>query len=214
LLGNLLAHLAFLLQRRRAKSFSRFFISQQGQDETMRRQDAFTLMELLFVFVVMAIMASIAIPVFSKWLPGYHLRSAANDLYSELQFTKMKAIRNNAEWALVFNAGSATYQVISGGADGDYSTAGDNTVERTVPLSQYRSGVGYGHGAATAAIGAGFDNQITFTADTVVFNSRGMINSSAGGYVYLQNDQNASYGAGVLASGVIQLKKWDGSAWD
>jgi len=180
----------------------------------MGKQDAFSLIELLFVMVVMAIIASIAIPGFSKWLPGYHLRSASDDLYSELQFTKMKAIQNNGEWALVFNSGGGSYQVVSGGTDGDYSTAGDNTVEKTVSLSQYGSGVDYGHGAATAPIGAGFDNDITFNADTVVFNSRGMINNPAGGYVYLQNSENASYGIGVLASGVIQLRKWDGTSWD
>ena len=180
----------------------------------MRKQNAFTLIELLVTIAVLGIMASIAIPGFSIWVHGYHLRSAADDLYSELQLTKMQAIRNNGEWAVVFNAGAGTYQVVSGGADGDYSTAGDNTVDKTVTVSQYGSGVGYGHGAATAAIGAGFDNEITFIADTVVFNSRGMINSSAGGYVYLQNNRNDTYAVGVLGSGVIRMKKWDGTAWD
>jgi prepilin-type N-terminal cleavage/methylation domain-containing protein len=181
----------------------------------MRRQEAFTLVELFIVLAVLGIMASIAIPAFSGWLPGYHLRSAADDLYSELQLTKMQAIRNNGEWAVVFNAGNDTYQVVSGGADGIYSTAGDNVVDKTVDLSQYGSGAAYGNGAATAAIGGGgFDNGITFSADTVVFNSRGMINSAAGGYVYLRNNKNGAYAAGVLGSGVVLLKKWNGTAWE
>jgi len=190
------------------------------QDKTMRRQDAFTLIELLFVFVVMAILASIAIPAFSKWLPGYRLRSAASDLFSQMQATKMQAIKNNSEWAIVFDpsVSPGRYFICSDdGAnnvwDGPSAMGGDDTA-REVDLSDYGSGVDFGHGTATAAIGTGFGNEITFAADTVVFNSRGMINSSAGGYVYLQNSENASYGAGALASGVIQLKKWDGTAWD
>ncbi len=190
----------------------------------MRRQDAFTLIELLFVFVVMAIIASIAIPGFSKWLPVYHLRSAANDLYSELQATKMQAIKNNSEWAIVFDTSVSPgrYFVCSDdGAnnvwDGPPAMGGDDTA-REVDLSNYGSGVDYGYGSATtnATQGGGAlpGDNVSFSGNTVVFNSRGMINSSAGGYVYLQNDQNASYAAGVLASGVIQLKKWDGSAWN
>jgi Tfp pilus assembly protein FimT len=184
------------------------------QERAMKNEKAFTLIELLTTFIILGIMLTLAIPAFSRWLPNYHLRSASDDLQSEFQLTKMKAIKDNGEWALVFNAGAGTYQVVSGGADGNYSTAGDNVVVKTVTLSQYGSGTRYGHGAATAAIGGGgFDNEITFAADTVVFNGRGMINSAAGGYVYLQNNENGTYGAGVLSSGVVIVRKWDGAAW-
>jgi prepilin-type N-terminal cleavage/methylation domain-containing protein len=190
----------------------------------MRKQEAFTLIELLVTFVVLGITLAIAIPAFSVWLPGRHLRSGAGDLYSELQLAKMQAIRDNGEWALVFNAGGGTYQVISGGADGVYSTGGDNVVQKTITLAQYGSGTAYGNGSATTnatqAGGALPGDGISFSEvtgandNTVVFNSRGMINSTAGGYVYLQNNQNATYAVGVLGSGVIRLKKWDGAAWD
>jgi len=190
----------------------------------MRRQEAFTFIELLATLVVLGIVTSIAIPTFSRWLPNYRLKSAANDLFSELQSAKMQAIRDNGECALVFNAGGGSYQVISGGADGDYSTAGDNVVQKTFTLSQYGSGTAYGSGNATtnatqgggALPGDGISfSEVTGANDnTVVFNSRGMINSSAGGYVYLQNSKNDTYAVGVLGSGVIRMKKWDGSAWD
>jgi len=178
------------------------------------KTEAFTLIELVVILAIIAVMMGIAIPAFSVWIPDLNLKRAATDLYSEMQSAKMKAIKNHGEWALVFNAGAETYQVVNGGPDGDYSTPGDNMVEKTITLSQYGSGVKYGHGAATVPIGGGFDNEITFNTDTVVFNSRGMINSPAGGYIYLQNSENTSYGIGVLASGVIQLRKWHGTSWD
>jgi len=202
----------------RNQIFFRTFRTFKCQDKTMRRQEAFTLIELLIVLVVLAAMAAIAIPGFSRWLPNYRLKSAANDIFSEMQSAKMEAIKNNSEWAIVFNAGTGTYQVESGGADGDYSTAGDNNVEKTVTLSQYQSGMGYGPGNATtnATQGGGAlpGDNISFAGNTVVFNSRGMINSFAGGYVYIQNSANKAYAVGALGSGVIRMKKWDGTAWD
>ncbi len=205
------------------KRFFAFF-NFLNQDNIMRRQEAFTFIELLVTFVVLGIVVTVAIPAFSVWLPGFHLKSAAGDLYSELQSAKMQAIRDNGECALVFNAGGGTYQVISGGADGDYSTAGDNVVEKTITLSQYGSGTGYGHGNATTNAKQGGGplpgDEISFSEvtgandNTVVFNSRGMINSAAGGYVYLQNSKNDTYAVGALGSGVIRMKKWDGSAWN
>ncbi len=189
----------------------------------MRKQDAFTLIELLVTMVVLAIILAMAIPAFSVWLPRYHLRSGADDLYSELQLTKMQAIRNNGEWAVKFIPGAGTYQVISGGTDGDYSTAGDNVVEKTFVLSDYGSNTRYGHAGATVNAqdgGASFDDEISFSEvtgandNTVVFNPRGMINSLAGGYVYLQNNANDTYAVGVLGSGVILMRKWNGAAWE
>jgi len=179
------------------------------------KTEAFTIIEFVVILAIIAVMMGIAIPAFSVWRADAGLRRAATDLYSEMQSARMKAIKNHGEWALVFNAGAGTYQVMNGGPDGDYSTPGDNTVEKTIILSQYGSGVNYGHGTATVAIGGGgFDNDITFSADTVVFNSQGMIKGSTGGYVYVQNPNNKTYAVGAPATGVIRLKKWNGSAWD
>jgi prepilin-type N-terminal cleavage/methylation domain-containing protein len=178
------------------------------------KKNGFTLIELLITFVILGIMVSIAIPGFSRWMPGYRLKSATRDLYSNMQLAKMGAVKNNGEWAVLFNAGGGSYQVISGGADRDYSTAGDNTTEKTITLSDYESGVIYGHGTATTPIGTTFGDEITFNANTVVFNSRGMINSITGGYVYLQNNKNNTYAVGALGTGVILMKKWTSTAWE
>jgi prepilin-type N-terminal cleavage/methylation domain-containing protein len=178
------------------------------------KKNGFTLIELLITFVILGIVVSIAIPGFSRWLPGYRLKSASRELYANMQLAKMGAVRDNGEWAVFFNAGGGSYQVISGGADGDYSTAGDNTTEKTITLADYESGISYGHGSATGPIGGTFGDEITFTANTVVFNPRGMINSITGGYVYLQNNRNNTYAVGALGTGVILMKTWTGTAWE
>jgi len=177
------------------------------------KKDGFTLIELLVTFIILGILISVAIPGFARWYPGYRLKSATRDIYSNMQLAKMGAIRDNGEWAVFFNAGGGSYQVISGGADRDYSTAGDNTTEKTITLSDYESGVSYGHGSATGPIGGAFGDEITFTANTVVFNPRGIINSITGGYVYLQNNRNDTYAVGALGTGVILMRRWTGAAW-
>jgi len=178
------------------------------------KKDGFTLIELLITIVVLAIMVTITIPVFARWLPDYRLRAAARDVYSNMQLAKMGAMRNNANWAIVFDAGANRYYVCSDdGADDDWTTTADNTIEKTINLSDYGNSIQYGHGSATVAIGGGFGDEVTFDSNVAVFNSRGFLNPPSG-YVYLRNSKNNSFGIGSLTSGVSFLRRWDGATWE
>ena len=180
---------------------------------TKKRELGFTMIEVMIVVAVFSVMAAIAIPGFSTWLPNYRLKSAARDLYSNMQLAKMGAVRNNGNWAIVFSAGSNSYRVCSDdGGDGDW-TDGDETVEKTVNLTDYESGVAYGHGNAASPIGGSFGDEVTFGSNVAVFNSRGMLNPPSG-YVYLSNTKNNAYAIGSMTSGVTLLKKWTGASWE
>jgi prepilin-type N-terminal cleavage/methylation domain-containing protein len=174
----------------------------------MYKQDGFTIIELIIVIAVIGIMAAIAVPNFLSWLPQYRLKSAARDLHSNLQRTKIGAIKSNKKWAIVFNADARTYEVCSGKGP-DNTWGGTNDVVKKVILSDYGSGVTFGKGSAADPIGGTFGNDfITYSSpkNVVVMNSRGTGNS---GYVYLTNSSNIScYGVGTRSSGVVILRRW------
>jgi len=186
---------------------------------TKKRELGFTMIEVMVAMVVFVVMAAIAIPGFSTWLPNYRLKSAARDVYSNMQLAKMGAVRNNGNWAIVFDAGANRYLVCSGAGDGDWTTVGDNDTEKTVNLGDYSSGVAYGHGNATtnATVGGGAfpadDISYTTPDNVAIFTPRGTVNNL--GYVYLSNNKGSSYAVATpTIAGVIILRKWTGTAWE
>jgi len=179
----------------------------------VKRKGGFTIVELVVALAIMGIAVSAAIPGFSRWLPGYRLKSAATELYSNFHLAKMRAVRDNAQWAIYFDPNFDAYQVRYGtGVDGAYSDPGGFAVDKTVILANYGTGICFGHGNATGDLGGGWDDDVTFLSNTVVFNPRGMANAQ--GYVYLQNDKNATYAVGALTTGLILMRKWTGTAWE
>jgi len=184
-----------------------------------KEASGFTMAEMLVLMAIFAVLASIAIPGFRVWLPNYRLKCAARDLYSNLQWVKLSAIRNNRPWAIVFDAGVSPgrYSVCSDpGANGIWDGAGgDDTVVRTVDISHYGSGVEYGHGNATkkaSQAGGPITDDISYPSDLVSFTSTGTCRA---GYVYLENSRLNTYAIGTFsATGFIRLTKWEGGKWE
>ena len=185
----------------------------------------FTLIEVLMTIVVLAILAAVAVPGFSVWLPKYRLKAAARDVVSNFQLAKMGAIKNNRAWAVVFDPGvtPGKYFVCSDdngdGWNGPPAMGGNDVVAKAVDLTSYGKGVGFGHGSAThnATSGGGpfpGDN-ISFTTpdNAAVFNPKGTASNL--GYVYLSNNRGGCWAVGAPSTaGVIVLKRWTGSGWE
>jgi type IV fimbrial biogenesis protein FimT len=182
----------------------------------VKEASGFTLVEAVVTFVIIAILAAAAIPALSVWMPNYRLRRAAMDIFSNLQWAKMQAIRTNRQHAIFFNpTGNGSYEVVDCGPDGTYTGSGDDVTVKTVNLLDYddRGNIHYGHGAATTPVGTTFGDEITYPSpdNVATFNSRGFGNN---GYIYIENDKNTTYAVGSTTAGVILLRKWDGTNWD
>ena len=179
------------------------------------QQQGFTLAEVIMVLAIIGILAAIAIPNFLSWLPNMRLKAAARDLYSSMQKARAEAIKTNRDWAIVFDTANNRYVLCSSpGADNSWSTLADNTAVETIDLTNYKSGIGYGHGTITGNNSVTGEtiptDNVSYNNNVLVVNSRATSNA---GYVYLHNQDNTVFAVGTQSSGVIVSKRWMNGSW-
>jgi len=152
-------------------------------------KSGFTLIELIVTIAVLAIMASIAIPLFSGWLPGYRLKTAARDVYSNIQLAKLEAVKRNTDCTVTIDTDQNKYDI--------------SLINKTVSLDEYGSGVVF-EGPSTAFL----------TDAGVTFNSRGFASQHI--FAYLTNNaKTAFYQIEVTTPiGTISLRKYNGTTWE
>ena len=182
----------------------------------MKSRAGFTLAELLIALALMGIVTFIAINQILKMLPNMRLRAAVRELYGQMQNTKMKAIKNNCDWAIVFDPENKRYLVCSSkGPDGSWSTTADNTIATPIYLSAHGNGIRFGHGLIDGPHSVSHSlfpaEEVSYLHKVLVFNPMG---TSSSGYVYLENEEyRQTYAVGTLASGSIRILSWTGSTW-
>lgn len=70
----------------------------------------FTLIEMLVVVTMLALVATIFVPLFSRNLDGLRLRTTSNELTAALQVTRSAAILQNAEMTLAIDVDRRIFQ--------------------------------------------------------------------------------------------------------
>jgi len=153
----------------------------------MRKDKGFTLVEMIVVIAIMGIVSAVAIPNFYSYAAGMRLRSASRDLYSTLQSTRMKAVRQNTRWAVQFDAPTPTnYRVIDCGID-NICGNGDDSLKIPTSISQQYAGVSMSQ---------------NFAGNRVEFNSEGTCNL---GTVALTNASGGASSVEVTVSGRVRV---------
>jgi Tfp pilus assembly protein FimT len=170
--------------------------------------------------VILGILAAFAYPAFSTWIPSYSLRSAARDLYSNLYLAKGGAIKTNRPWAVIFDSSvkPGRYFICSDdrgdGWDGPPEMGGNDKLEVTVRLADYKGDVDFGHGEANKdAVGGNFPRgNISYTNQLTTFGTDGRVGVL--GYVYLSNQKRETVAVGTPSiAGVVVLKRWANAGW-
>ncbi len=73
-----------------------------GLSMKLMNKKGVTLIELVVVFVIIAIGAALLAPNVGAWLPNYRLRSAARDITSAMRTAQLKAVSTNMEYRVRF----------------------------------------------------------------------------------------------------------------
>lgn len=80
-------------------------------------QNGFTLVELMIGVVILAILASVAMPSFSTWLNNMQIRNAAESILNGLQRARSEAVGRNTDVEFVLSADSSWVVKVVGGAE-------------------------------------------------------------------------------------------------
>jgi prepilin-type N-terminal cleavage/methylation domain-containing protein len=157
------------------------------KSHVIKGRSGFTLIELLMGMVILGIIAGIAIPTFAVWLPGYHLKNAARDVYSNFQLARLEAVKRNADCIVTINVAVSTYKNELSG--------------KTVSVGDYGKGITL------------LDDPPGTSSTAITFTPKGMasflpIPADGSGKVFVTNSDNTvTYTIRVTPTGVITLKK-------
>jgi len=148
----------------------------------MKKQDGFTMYELLMVIAILAVLATIAVPNIISWRPQAKLRGASNNLRADLQMARLSALREKAIVSVVFTSTGYSIFFDNGVNPGDWNLDADESLIRN---RQLPTGViialptTFGSpNNRTRFNGRGFPDQATltgggFTGTVTLQNSRG-----------------------------------------
>jgi type IV fimbrial biogenesis protein FimT len=159
-----------------------------------------TLIEVIVVLGILAILAGMSASNLGDYIPDYQLRQAAQDLYSNMHFAKMEAIKRNEDVKIIFDVSGSSYTISL--------ENGDSLV--IVNLSKYGNTISYGIGNADYKGAA--EESVTYDDDSLYFEPDGICNKN--GYVYITNTKGNTYAVGSLQSGIIVIFKWVNASWN
>jgi type IV fimbrial biogenesis protein FimT len=101
----------------------------------MRRDSGFTAFEVAITLAIIALLATVVMPSYLKWLQTHRLRGAAINLVADLEMAKVRAIREGSFVAIQWTANNYSVFLDDGAGGG---TAGDMIRNGTENLIQYR----------------------------------------------------------------------------
>ena len=180
----------------------------------MRDKSGFTLVEMMVVIAVLGVLTAIAIPNYIAWLPKFRANSAARQLFTDLQYARMRAISENNYYVIAFDTGANSYSIYDDD-ESDFIDVGVESGElvKTVNINDQHPGIEFGR------IG-GSDVTFSGTPKRVIFAPTGRTKSANGTAYFIptrdlsDNRTDRQRKITVISTGRIQLYKHNGSTWE
>lgn len=173
----------------------------------LRRNDGYTLLEVIVVMAIIAILAGLATLSLAEFLPGLRLRRASQELQLQLQKARLEAVRRNRNCCVEFHkqvGGKRYAPIIWVEDDGDsVFEAGEEIVYRQEVAGGTLELDGYGGIRFNPAQGGG--DGVTFTGNAFRFDSRGLCRP-AGGAIHLLNNKGREKIINVTLGGAVRIR--------
>ena len=176
----------------------------------MSKNAGFTMIEVIIVIAVIGVATVVAVPAYLSMLPDIRLNGAVRDLKSDLNLAKQRAIRENGQMAVKFDAVNNQYTIfldngVGGGIAGDFNRNGTESVLKTVgmPEGVTMSAVSFATVGTTPSL-PGFS-----------FDGRGLPSIAGDEAVRMTNTKNKFRGILMTLVGVmtIQISTDGGGSW-
>jgi type IV fimbrial biogenesis protein FimT len=81
----------------------------------LRKNDGFSLHELMVIIGIIALVCGIAMPSLLGWLPKYRMGSAARDVLGTLEFARLTAVKRNATTLVTLDYANDLVRITVGG---------------------------------------------------------------------------------------------------
>lgn len=76
----------------------------------------FSLIEVTVVVALVGLIAAVGLPTMQEWLDRYKVRTAAEELASLIQLQRMRAVSQNTDFSIDFDASGGSYTLYQGDA--------------------------------------------------------------------------------------------------
>ncbi len=185
----------------------------------LKKEEGISIIELIIVMSIIAILAAVAAPQYSRFVAKSRVKTAASDLLQNMRLARTIAIRENRQYLITVNENADTYSIgFDGDSNGSLIDAADgyeNGPVRTIDLEdEYGANVVLDTDDFAVLPPSGPDNAAINNVPLLRFSPDGTI-SPIGSHIYLQYnlpDMGYTFCVEVASAVKFNLQMWRGDA--